>query len=105
VPTFEPVDDLPADQVDAYNEQYWQCQRSLGCPPSEPFDYSRLPELYEATVATKACLESLGYTISDPPSMEAWIESYDTGPWLPHSELPPMSEEEWEKVNSECPQP
>lgn len=105
VPTFEPAEDLPADQVDAWDEAFDRCRQRLGHPAVEPFDPARLPALYEATVAAKACLESLGFTISDPPGLEAWIESYDTGPWLPHSELPEMSEEEWQRVNSQCPQP
>lgn len=105
VPTFKPAEELPADQAAVWDEAVVKCREMLGHPPAVQFDPSRLPALYEATVAAKACLESLGFTISDPPSLEAWIESYDTGPWLPHSELSPMSEAEWKRVISQCPQP
>lgn len=37
--------------------------------------------------------------------MEVWIESYERGPWLPHSEVPVESDREWQRVNEECPQP
>lgn len=36
----------------------------------------------------EACLEDLGYEIEDPPSLQAFIDSYDTGPWHPYLSLP-----------------
>lgn len=104
VPTFEASDELPEDQIDAYNYTFDQCLTRLGGPPVDttPLD---LPALFEATVAAKVCLEQLGYSISEPPSMEVWIASYERGPWLPHSELQGLSEAEWDRVNEECPQP
>jgi hypothetical protein len=107
VPTFLPDGNLPDDQIGAWDEAFDKCRKGLGPPPVEPLDPDQLPKLYQAAVAAKECLEGLGYAISDPPSLEAWVESYETagGPWLPHKDLPRLSEEEWLRVNSECPQP
>lgn len=107
VPTFLPADDLPDDQIGAWDEAFDKCREDLGPPPVEPLDPEQLPKLYEATLAAKVCLEDLGFAISEPPSLQAWIESYDSpsGPWLPHRDLPQLPEEEWLRVNSACPQP
>lgn len=104
VPSFEAAADLPEDQVEAYNATFDQCRTRLGGPPVDATALD-LPALYEATVAAKTCLEQLGYRVSQPPSMEVWIDSYERGPWLPHSDLQGLSEAEWTRVNEKCPQP
>lgn len=110
VPTLEPRDEsgMSAADIAAYNEVWESCRAAVGPPPDpEPLSRDHVSALYDKTVDTKRCLERLGYSITEPPSREAWIESYDSpgGPWLPHAQLPPMSEAEWERVNRACPQP
>lgn len=55
----------------------------------------------------KACLEDMGYSISDPPSIDTFVATHYTEEgWYPYLELPDMeNEEEWLRVNEQCPQP
>jgi len=110
VPTFLPADEggLTEEQISGWDEAVRICQGKVGRPPApEPLSRDDLSALYDETVAAKRCLERLGFSISGPPGREAWIDSNDDpdGPWLPHAQLPHMSEEEWRRVSRECPQP
>lgn len=105
VPTFHSDEDLSPAGIEAYDAAFERCRQGMGLPPIEDPGPLNLPQLYVDTVAAKTCLESLGYTMSEPPRMEVWIESYDRGPWLPHGEPRGLPEDEWNRVIEACPQP
>ena len=61
---------------------------------------------YAALIQSKACLEKLGYSISDPPSETKFVDDYLGGqePWSPFSEVADLGAK-WDEVNKTCPQP
>jgi hypothetical protein len=98
---------LPQEQVDAYNEAFAACLDEIGEPaPGPPATEADLREEYRLEVATAECLRKLGYEISDPPSEDVFVETFEDPAWLAYGELPAdMPPGEWERVNEECPQP
>lgn len=94
------------DQVEAYKAADEACLREIGEPqPPDPPSEAEIRAFYDELLETKGCLEDLGYEISEPPSEDAFVESYLTGPWHPYSDVGDVSEAEWERLNRECPQP
>lgn len=66
---------------------------------------SQLKILYEYYTGTlTACLEGLGYFVSDPPSETVFIDRYNTSEsWSPLVDIADsMSPEQWTKANSGC---
>jgi hypothetical protein len=63
-------------------------------------------EFYELLVETWGCLRGEGYKLLDPPSLDAWLESWDNGPWDPYGLLLQHidSKQEWDHINDVCPQ-
>ncbi len=96
---------VPAEQEEALVQAREDCELEIGVPRVEPPTESEIRAFYRALLETKACLETEGYDISEPPSEDAFVESYDTGPWSPYLDIPDVSETEWERLNRECPQP
>lgn len=83
------------------------CEAILGPEPAvAPATDEEITSLYEQSLEAAACIEALGYSISAPPSLEEYIESYrlsfESGggppPWNPHSQVQA-------DVEQSCPQP
>lgn len=55
------------------------CRAGLNVPQSEPLSEEMLESLYSNLLDTKVCLENLGYSVSEPPSLGQFIESYPRG--------------------------
>ena len=75
-------------------------------PNTEPMTEDGARSQYAALIQSKACLEKLGYSISDPPSETKFVDDYLGGqePWSPFSEVPDLGAK-WDEVNKTCPQP
>jgi hypothetical protein len=81
------------------------CQEILGLEPeTAPLTDEEITSLYEQSLEAATCLEGWGYSISEPPSLEDYIETYRLSmgsggppPWLPHGEV--------QGGLAQCPQP
>ncbi|MBX3115771.1 MAG: hypothetical protein KF808_00320 [Cryobacterium sp.] len=96
----------PKEQLELLSADLEECTRQA----SEKFTVSKsqLPELYEAELKTLECLQSNGFSVlSDPPSKQVFIDTYDSEHWMAYSaiDVASMSEKEWKRVNLACPQP
>lgn len=82
------------------------CDETVGLPPPpESLSESQIRQRYQFLLDARTCLIGLGYAISEPPSEDAFVESWSTGPWSPHNEIVDIvSQQEWDEVNTECPQ-
>lgn len=79
---------------EGFEEAIAACEAELGPPPAPaPLTDDEIISLYEQSLTAADCLEGLGYTISEPPSVERYIEAYRLSmsggppPWNPHSEV------------------
>lgn len=58
---------------------------------------------YEYNLTVKACLEAEGYTVSEPPTKDSYVESQGEN-WVPYDAVVTNSLAEWEEINRLCPQ-
>ncbi|MCM3658579.1 hypothetical protein M3147_15085 [Agromyces mediolanus] len=83
--------EIPAAQSDQYEEDFGECQAQveLNYPVPEMTE-SAIRERYAREVGTRDCLIAQGYSISDPPSEQVWVETFTSDPaslWLPYFEV------------------
>lgn len=106
------VDSVTAEQREAFIEEKERCQTSLGTPPQErPLTDMEIGRIYDYYVdELTACVVRLGYSVSEPPSRESFVSDYysaDAELWSPYdapANSLDVSEEEWLRLNDECPQ-
>jgi len=100
------VNGLSGEQRPAYIAAEGKCEQQVGPPPpAVPLDEAQIRERYGFLLDARECLIGLGYSISEPPSEEAFLESWATGPWSPYNDVvDSVSSEQWEEINAACPQ-
>ncbi len=96
---------MPAEQAGMANVTADACEAGLHIPAYQRYSAEELAVLYEEMLATRDCLEELGYDLPAPPSKQAFVEGYYTDPWSPYASLPAVSATEWDRLQVECPQP
>lgn len=70
-------DSLPADQRSSFRTSTRECELKAGPQPNtEPMTEDGARSQYAALIQSKACLEKLGYSISDPPSETKFVDDY-----------------------------
>ncbi len=70
-------------------------------PPQTREEWRRV---YQRQLDAAACLESEGYALPDPPSLDAFIDS--GGRWSAYAFVPDqISGDEWNRLLATCPQP
>lgn len=81
------------------------CVDEVGSPPKPP---PLTPELlrgqYALLVREAECLRRQGYTISEPPSRDEWVENYSFESWDPLVEVQKAGLDV-EAADVKCPQP
>jgi hypothetical protein len=80
------------------------CDAETGGPPeaTQPDD-TFVRDDCEQLIEAKKCLEKKGFTISEPPSFETFLKSWETGPSSPNADM--RDPEDSEQAESACPQP
>ncbi|QWT23144.1 hypothetical protein KPL76_10345 [Subtercola sp. PAMC28395] len=100
---------IPAEQYELYVKDTWQCNQVVTA--EFPVDARQKNLLYEAELAERTCLQNHGYTVGEPPTLQTFLDEYDTHPWsaVAGSDLATLSqnmpESEWAAINRQCPQP
>lgn len=93
-------------QADAWSAGIAKCQERVGDPPEIPrFDDAQLSNLYDFYLRQADCMESQGYTISEPPSRDTFVSTYYSGdPWGPYSDIGQVSPTTMSELERVCPQ-
>jgi hypothetical protein len=97
-------------QSDEYNADIEACwgEHDLDKPP-RPMDQATAEAYFDLLVESAGCLEDLGFSISEPPSRETYVEqlaSADSLPWDPFADIVELvTGEEWDEARRACPQP
>jgi len=101
------VGSIPVEQREAFWEADADCQRQAGPRPvAPPPSEEEIAQIYEQLLEVADCLRKEGYDIAPAPSLEAFVDSYETGPWHPYLSLPDdLSASEWDRLERVCPQP
>lgn len=96
---------ITPDQQSAFNLAQFKCSAAYPAMPkySGSLNKTNKSNAYDWTVEKVIpCLESHGYTIRDIPSRAVFIASFDTQPFYPFSQLPVLSNDEMEALETEC---
>lgn len=77
------------DRRGAFMQARDACDRAIGTPAlPEPLSEAEIRARYAYLVDMRDCLMRLGYAISTPPPLDAFVETWDTGPWSPYNDVP-----------------
>lgn len=106
----EITSDHAADQVDEYGADLESCWAKHGFDkPPPPMDRTTAGEFFDLLVASATCLEDLGYSITEPPSREAYVDGLVADGaviWDPYADIADLvTDEEWDAARRSCPQP
>ncbi|WP_199038009.1 hypothetical protein [Glycomyces salinus] len=100
-------EEAQADQYQADLESCW-AEHGFDKPPP-PMDRDTAGEFFDLVVESAGCLEDLGYSISEPPGREDYIEalvSTNGAIWDPYADIvESTTPEEWDEARRSCPQP
>ncbi len=102
-------DTIPKEQYQLYLADTWACNAQVSA--QFPVDDNQKHLLYAAELAERTCLQQHGYTVGEPPSLQQFLDEYDSTPWsaMASSDLATlsqtMSDADWRAINTECPQP
>lgn len=101
--------DRPEDQNPVLEADWELCREKFPVDPKyrQPLTVDQLTFLYNWFVNESIpCLEGEGYTDFDPPSLDVFIDTYDTEGWSPYRDLNtdqlPMGG--WYSLTETCPQ-
>lgn len=100
---------FPAEQAEAQAVALYACEARYPLDPrySMELNRSQLEYLHYYRVHVLAkCLEGAGVKVSEPPSLQKFLDSRSSGEdWTPYSDVPDsVSETDWNELNRECPQ-
>ena len=100
--------DIPDDQAQAQHEAIHRCEVMYPVHPrySLPHTPEQIRITYDYYTETLVpCLAAEGYDVGTPPSWETFLASYGTpNQWVPYASVDAPTEQEWERINTVCPQ-
>lgn len=93
---------VPPDQNQLAGQYLDACTTGLNLPEYEQASAEQLEVVYHYYLTLRDCLIAEDYTVSEPPSLDAFVDSYysDTGPWTPYANVV----SDWEAIQLKCPQ-
>lgn len=96
---------VPTEQEDAYQEAMTECGEGM-FPNPETFSHQQWRTLHEQSLATRSCLEDIGFDFAPPPSLQTFKDTF--GLWGPYSELldsGAIRDAEVAGLEAKCPSP
>ena len=82
------AENIPLDQNTTAQQVMDACMRGLSLPSYTPPTDQQITLIYQYDLALQDCLETAGFQVSKPPSLDAFIEEYHSGAWNPYSGVP-----------------
>lgn len=99
---------LTSEQQDPYLAAVQACKEDFGYDQAIELDESQLKELYRGLVAMTRCIEDQGYSISEIPSEQTFLESRYFDPYgeLRDPTTPyTLDDESYGELLKKCPKP
>ena len=93
---------VPHSQNQLAQQHLEACHAGLNLPEFEWPSPEQIEVMYRYYVALRECLIAEGYTVSEPPSLDQYIDSFTTGPWSPYENVP--GDSGWDAIQMKCPQ-
>ncbi|MBA4248019.1 MAG: hypothetical protein C0444_06965 [Microbacterium sp.] len=103
--------DIPDSQRSAFQLAQYLCEAMYPLDPkyNRPLSEVQLSKLYRYySEDLVVCLREMGYETSPPPSLQRFVDSYYSEPWLPWAEASeqalPLGEQALSELEAQCPQ-
>jgi hypothetical protein len=90
-PTFDGgwTVEVPPERQAAFRTARLACEAKVGpMPPAVPATQEEIIHRYAYLLEMRTCLIRLGFTISEPPPLKEFVDTWATGPWSPYLDLP-----------------
>lgn len=82
-----------------------ECVAKLGSQPTPPPPSKQLLRGWYALLVEQAqCLREHGFTVTDPPSRDEFVENYSVSSWYPLNDVSDAGQD-LVKADAQCPQP
>lgn len=88
------------DQMSVFDEVHKACETEVSGHLVQEASDDQFRTLYTQRLALKDCLTAEGFTISEPPSVQVFIDS--GGQWQPYADVATDSSEELARVSATC---
>lgn len=76
------------------------CDERVGpAPPPRQLSEAEIRERYQFLLGVRDCLIDAGFSVTSPPSEDAFIDSWATGPWSPYDGIADL-----DRALEACPQ-
>lgn len=102
--------EITAEQVDAFHLEYYLCEARFPVDPAEfqvltPHEIDSIYQYYVNELVPCLTREA-GAEFTEIPTMQQFQENWETGRnvWTPYLQVPEGNQEEWFRLNAECPQ-
>jgi hypothetical protein len=98
---------IPKAQKSAYRAAMAECSESTHVD-DRVFTSKDIHAIYALELAQRECLQRKGFAVTDPPSLQSYVDSFDTADrWFAMSDIDPatMDREAYEELFTECPSP
>jgi hypothetical protein len=79
---------FPSSQGDDFDRDDIACQREVGIDPEAPTPQEVVKRDYKLYVEAARCLRNHGWPIGDPPTLQTFLDTYETDPWMPWDSVP-----------------
>ncbi|WP_193509613.1 hypothetical protein [Cryobacterium sp. BB736] len=96
---------IPIEQKPLYEEDADECMAEIDA--MQVLDDDEKERLHDAEVRTRECLLDHGHEIPPAPTLQTYVETYNTMLWAAWSyvDLRNMDEDTYRQLNESCPQP
>lgn len=95
------VNSVTAEQSAAYREAFDVCNARVGpAPTPAQLSEDEIRDRYQFLLEARECLIAAGFAVSDPPSEDAFVDSWPTEAWSPYLDI----DQGFERAIEECPQ-
>ncbi|AXH37525.1 hypothetical protein DVJ78_18285 (plasmid) [Humibacter sp. BT305] len=93
--------EIPREQVPQFQASVDECDKELGFEV-RPLTTDEYSNLYNEYLDSLQCLRDAGYALPEPPTEQTFVDTYQSEPWSPWTDLPIESQPQALQV---CPQP
>ena len=101
-------DTVPAGQKESYDADSQECWGKIDARIAAMTE-AEIRKVYTSELTTLACLADLGYAVEEPPSEQAYVDSFHGRRWSAYTatDFPEdlLRSADWKAVNEKCPQP
>jgi len=104
---FDGPGDLPAAQVEKFNQAFGRCADETGwSTPLAAFTSEQVAELYAQEIATRDCLAERGYPGAEPPTEQTYVDNFASADqYYAFMAIADLHQSEQEPLIRACPPP